>query len=100
MNKVARHHRLRITTGLTWRAEYVLGILEEEGECKTQYLRHLGVGYDIIDTLNKLEKDGYIKIKKPNYSLRLHSLTDLGKEYLAQVELIYDDTTRPTERRT
>jgi DNA-binding PadR family transcriptional regulator len=78
----------------------VLGILQEEGECKTQYLRHLGVGYDIIDTLNKLEQDGYIKIKRPNYSLRLHSLTDLGREYLQQIELIYDDTARTTERRT
>lgn len=99
MSKVARHHRLRITAGLTWRAEYVLGILEEEGECKTQYLRHLGVGYDIIDTLNKLEKDGYIKIKRPNYSLRLHSLTDLGREYLEQIGKIYD-TPATTERRT
>lgn len=89
MSKLARHHRFRITAGLTWRAEYVLGVLLEEGECKTQYLRHLGLGYDIIDTLNKLEKDGYIKIKKPNYSLRLHSLTDLGREYIQQVENIY-----------
>jgi len=78
----------------------VLGILQEEGECKTQYLRHLGVGYDIIDTLNKLEQDGYIRVKRPNYSLRLHSLTDLGREYLQQVQLIYDDTARTTERRT
>jgi DNA-binding PadR family transcriptional regulator len=78
----------------------VLGILQEEGECKTQYLRHLGVGYDIIDTLNKLEQDGYIRVKRPNYSLRLHSLTDLGREYLQQVQLIYDDPARTTERRT
>jgi predicted transcriptional regulator len=67
----------------------VLGVLQEEGECKTQYLRILGLGYDIIETLNKLEKEGYIQIKKPNYSLRLHSLTDLGREYIQQVEEIY-----------
>lgn len=89
MNKVARHHRLRITTGITWRGEYVLGVLDEEGETKTQYLRHMGLGYDIIDTLNNLERDGYIRVRRPNDKLRLHSLTDLGKEYLQQVTMIY-----------
>ena len=89
MSKLAKHHRFRITTGITWRAEYVLGILQEDGECKTQHFRHLGLGYDILDTLNKLEKDKYITVKRPNGKLRLHSLTDLGKEYLKQVEIIY-----------
>ena len=51
-------------TKITWRGEYVLGLLHEEGECKTEYLRQLGVGYDIIDVLNNLERDGYIKITK------------------------------------
>jgi DNA-binding PadR family transcriptional regulator len=74
---------------LTWRAEYILSLLQEEGECKTEYLRHLGVGYDIIDTLNNLERDGYVNIRRPTRKLRMHSLTDLGKEYLQQVEDIY-----------
>lgn len=89
MGNVARHHRLRMMVGLTWRSEYVLGVLEEEGELKTQYLRHVGLGYDIIDTLNILERDGYIKVRRPNGKLRLHSLTDKAKEYLEQVEAIY-----------
>jgi len=66
-----------------------LGLLQEEGECKTEYLRHLGVGYDIIDVLNRLERDGYINIKRPTRKLRLHSLTNIGKEYLEQVTAIY-----------
>lgn len=78
-----------MTAGLTWRAEYVLGVLEEEGECKTNYLRHIGLGYDIIETLNILERDGFITVKRPNGKLRLHKLTDLGKEYLQQVKEIY-----------
>lgn len=78
---------------LTWRAEYVLAILEAEGECKTQYLREVGSGYDIIDTLNILEERGLIKVRRPNRKLRLHSLTDLAKDYLEQVALIYDTTT-------
>lgn len=92
MNKVAMHHRLRIMAGLTWRAEYVLGVLEEEGEIKTSYLRLIGLGHDIVDTLNILERDGYIKVRRPNGKIRLHSLTDLAREYLEQVEMVYDDT--------
>ena len=90
MKNLARHHRLRMMVGLTWRAEYVLGVLEEEGELKTQYFRHVGLGHDIIDTLNILERDGYIKVRRPNGKLRLHSLTDKAKEYLQQVEKIYE----------
>lgn len=86
---IARHHRFRMTVGITWRAEYVLGVLEEEGECKTNYLRHIGLGYDIINTLDILERDGYIAIKRPNGKLRMHSLTDLGRDYLKQVKEIY-----------
>ena len=89
MSSLARHHRLRMMTGLTWRGEYLLAILQEEGECKTQYLRHIGMSYDIIEVLNTLEERGYIKIRKPSHKLRLHSLTDLGREYLEQVAKIY-----------
>ena len=92
MNKVATHHRLRIMAGLTWRAEYVLGVLEEEGEIKTSYLRLIGLGRDIVDTLNILERDGYIKVRRPNGKIRLHSLTDLARKYLSEIESIYDNT--------
>lgn len=78
-----------MTEGLTWRSEYLLGVLEEVGECKTQYFRQIGFGYDIIGTLETLEKSGYIRIRRPNGKLRLHSLTDLAKKYLQQVTLIY-----------
>jgi DNA-binding PadR family transcriptional regulator len=74
---------------LTWRAEYVLAILQAEGECKTQYLREIGSSFNIIDTLNTLEERGLIKVRRPNGKLRMHSLTDLAREYLQQVEDIY-----------
>jgi DNA-binding MarR family transcriptional regulator len=86
---IARHHRFRITMGITPRCEYILGALEEEGECKTEYLRHIGLGYDIIDSLDRLEGKGLINIRRLNRKIRLHSLTDLGKEYLQQVKEIY-----------
>jgi DNA-binding MarR family transcriptional regulator len=78
-----------MTMKLTWRAEHVLAILQAEGECKTQYFREIGLGYDIVDTLNSLEKRGLIRVRRPDGKLRLHSLTDPAKEYLQQVEDIY-----------
>ena len=86
---IARHHRFRITMGITPRCEYILGALEEEGEVKTSYLRHIGLGYDIIDALDLLERKGLIQVKRPNGKLRLHTLTDLGQEYLQQVKELY-----------
>lgn len=86
---IAKHHRFRMTMGITWRAEYILGVLEEEGEVKTQYLRHIGLAYDIIDTLHTLERDELIKVRRPDGKMRLYSLTDLGKDYLQQVKEIY-----------
>lgn len=78
-----------MTVGITWRAEYILGVLEEDGEVKMSYLRHIGVGYDIKDTLRTLEKKELIKLRRPNKTLRMYSLTDLGKEYLQQVKELY-----------
>jgi predicted transcriptional regulator len=74
---------------ITWRAEFILGVLEEEGEVKTQYLRHVGIAYDIIDTLHTLERDELIKVRRPDGKMRLYSLTNLGKDYLQQVKEIY-----------
>jgi len=89
MSAIAKHHRFRMTMKITWRAEFILGVLEEEGEVKTQYLRHVGIAYDIIDTLHTLERDELIKVRRPDGKMRLYSLTDLGKDYLQQVKEIY-----------
>lgn len=67
----------------------MLGVLQEEGELKTEYFRYVGLGHDIIDTLNLLERDGYISVRRPNGKLRMHKLTDLGMQYLEQVAKIY-----------
>ena len=86
---IARHHRFRMTVGITWRAEYLLGVLEEDGEVKMSYLRHIGLGYDIKDTLHALKEKGFVQLRRPNQTLRMYSLTDLGKEYLQQVKELY-----------
>ena len=90
--KLARHHRLRKTARITQRGEEVLGALQEEGESKTQHLRNIGMGQDVNDVLSVLVRDGYVQVRKPNLKLFMYSLTESGKDYIAQVESIYDDT--------
>lgn len=69
-----------------------MGALQEEGECKTQHLRNIGMGQDVNDVLVLLIKNGYVQVRKPNLKLFMYSLTDLGREYIEQVEAIYDNT--------
>ena len=78
-----------MTVGITWRAEYMLGVLEEDGEVKMSYLRHIGLGYDIKDTLHMLEAKGFVKLRRPDDKMKLVKLTDYGREYVQQVKELY-----------
>ena len=66
-----------------------MGALQQEGECKTQHLRNIGMGQDVHDVHAVLLRDGYVKLRKQTQKMFMYSLTDLGKEYLEQVEKIY-----------
>lgn len=87
--KVLKHHGFRKMAGITYRGEEVLGALQQEGECKTQHLRNIGMGQDVHDVLAVLMRDGYVKMRKRTLKMFMYSLTDLGHEYLQQVEKIY-----------
>ena len=77
--------------GLTWRGEYVLGILEEEGECKTSHIYNCGVlDTEVKSILRILRDKGLVQSRPLNKKTYLHSLTNMGKEYLQQVEGIYE----------
>lgn len=86
---LAKHHRLRITLNITWRAEYVLGILGEEGEVKMSYLRHIGIKYDVRSVVRGLLDKGLVSVRHPDDKMKLVKLTDYGKEYLQQVKELY-----------
>ena len=87
---VVRHHRLRVMVGLTWRAEYILGILAEEGESKTTFLEHAsGISSDLRTNINSLIKLNFATQRMLDKRTKLVSITELGKEYLQQVEDIY-----------
>jgi predicted transcriptional regulator len=86
---IAKHHRLRITLNITWRAEYVLGILDEEGEVKMSYLRHIGIKYDVRSVVRGLLDKGLVSVRHPDDKMKLVKLTDYGKEYVQQVKELY-----------
>jgi predicted transcriptional regulator len=86
---LAKHHRLRITLNITWRAEYVLGILDEEGEVKMSYLRHIGIKYDVRSVIRGLVDKGLVSVRYPDDKMKLVKLTDYGREYVQQVKELY-----------
>lgn len=86
---LARHHRLRITIGISWRAEYIIGVLGDEGEVKLSYLRHIGLNYDIRALIKSLMDKGLVSMRRPDDKMKLVKLTDYGREYLEQVKGLY-----------
>lgn len=86
---LAKHHRLRIMLNITWRAEYVLGILDEEGEIKMAYLRHIGIKYDVRSVVKGLIDKGLVSVRHPDDKMKLVKLTDYGREYVQQVKELY-----------
>ena len=76
--------------GLTWRAEYVLGVLAEEGECKMSVIEYAcGISSDLRVVVDGLLKLGFVSQRMLDKRTKLISITDLGNEYLKQVEDIY-----------
>ena len=86
---LARHHRLRITMGISWRAEYIIGVLGDEGEVKLSYLRHVGLNYDLRALMKSLTDKGLVSMRRPDDKMKLVKLTDYGREYLEQVKGLY-----------
>jgi DNA-binding MarR family transcriptional regulator len=86
---IAKHHKLRITLDITWRQEYVLGVLDDEGEVKMAYLRHIGIKYDVRSIVQSLLDMGLISARYPDNKMKLVKLTDHGREYVQQVKELY-----------
>jgi predicted transcriptional regulator len=86
---IAKHHMLRMSLDITWRQEYVLGVLDDEGEIKMAYLRHIGIKYDIRSIVKGLIDKGLVSARYPDNKMKLVKLTDYGRDYVQQVKELY-----------
>jgi predicted transcriptional regulator len=87
---VAQHHRFRISEGLTWRGEFALAIIAEEGEIKTSYLAKVGLNLNgVREIIEQLVNKGFINVRVPDKVKRLVSVSDKGIEYLNKVKEFY-----------
>ena len=75
--------------GISWRAEYIIGVLGDDGEVKLSYLRHIGLNYDIRALIKSLMDKGLVSMRRPDDKMKLVKLTDYGREYLEQVKGLY-----------
>lgn len=73
---------------LSSRDEYVIGVLYDEGEVKTTFFHHIGLGFTLKDVVKRLQENGMIQVRKEK-NRNMLSLTDYGREYVEQVKEIY-----------
>jgi DNA-binding MarR family transcriptional regulator len=85
---ITKHHQLRMMMKLSSRDEYVIGMLYDEGEVKTTFFHHIGLGPTIKDVVKRLQDRGLIQIRKDK-NRNMLSLTDYGREYVRQVKELY-----------
>ena len=67
----------------------MLGILDEDGEVKMSYLRHIGIKYDVRSVVRGLIDKGLVSVRHPDDKMKLVKLTDYGREYVQQVKELY-----------
>lgn len=80
-------------SNLTWRAEYLLGILYEEGESKIAYLEHASnISFDLRSVINSLIDLGFVAERYKDKRTKLVSITDYGKEYIQLVKDLYGES--------
>jgi len=86
---VVKHYEKRIKCGLSWREEYVMGVLEE-GEVKTAYITAmLASPVYVKDVLDNLVRKGFVYKKPYDKRTNVYGLTGMGVIYLKEVNEIY-----------
>lgn len=92
---VYKHQAYRKECGISFKEEYVLGLLEEFGEVKVSFLASVADYHGVYETnsLNKviprLEAMGAITRTEVNRKMSLVKLAPQGVEYLNKVKELY-----------
>jgi DNA-binding MarR family transcriptional regulator len=89
-----KHQQLRATFDLTWREEYVLGVLAQYGDVKTSFITHIAESENVYRwdnakrAVDRLVERGFIlkeKIDGKTYLLRLAHQGNVYLNYLTEL---------------
>lgn len=94
---IYKHDEFRKMSGLNYRNEYVIGLLQEFGDLKTSTVCTLAKAVykrdSCIDALEGLRNEGFVQSYKASSkkvsTFNMWSLTSKSKYYLQQVKEIY-----------
>ncbi len=91
-----RHQQLRTTFDLTWREEYVLGVLSEYGDVKTSFITHIAESERVYRfdnakrAVDRLVERGFILREKVDGRTNLIRLAHQGNVYLTYLKELYN----------
>ena len=90
-----RHQQLRAVFELTWREEYVLGILSEFGDVKTSFITHIAESENVYRwdnakrVVDRLAERGFVLKEKVDGRTNLIRLAHQGNVYLTYLKELY-----------
>lgn len=90
-----KHQQLRATFDLTWREEYVLGILAEYGDVKTSLITHIAESENVYRydnakrVVDRLVERGFVLKEKLDGRTNLIRLAHQGNVYLTYLKELY-----------
>jgi predicted transcriptional regulator len=90
-----RHQQLRAVFELTWREEYVLGILSEFGDVKTSFITHIAESENVYRwdnakrVVDRLAERGFVLKEKIDGRTNLIRLAHQGNVYLTYLKELY-----------
>ena len=90
-----KHQQLRATFDLTWREEYVLGILAEFGDVKTSLITHIAESENVYRydnakrVVDRLVDRGFVLKERFDGRTNLIRLAHQGNVYLTYLKELY-----------
>ena len=89
------HQQLRKTYDVSWREEYILGLLAEFGDCKTSFINRAAQG-DMVYTHDNAKKSilrlvekGFVIRQPLDGRTNIIKLTQKGRDFLKHVKELY-----------
>lgn len=90
-----RHQQLRATFDITWREEYVLGVLAEYGDVKTSFITHIAESENVYRydnakrAVDRLVERGFLLRERLDGRTNLIRLAHQGNVYLTYLKELY-----------
>ena len=90
-----KHQQMRKVFDLSWREEYLLGLLDEFGDCKTSFINTAAQGDGVYThdnakkTVLRLVDKGFVIRERYDGRTNIVKLTQKGRDFLKHIKELY-----------